>query len=312
MRYSFIAENGSSPESLVQETLTYDQSSYFSGDFAGRLAADCKSTQPQQQCQWYNYDARGAATQVHFSDTLSPDRSSTYDPDGHTMSITSAVFVTQYYAYNVDGRKTSEQEANGGGVTSPAIFSHEYYADDSFKQLDVASSNPNQTGLVAFSYRPDGKIQTQTVSDAAQSNVGSTSIAFTYTAAGRVSSRTESGTGANASPTSWAYDPYGRLSQEIFPTCSQCGAGTVNPPLSGLVWDPQGQLMQSAYSTHNYSTRGEVLGASGVSLLANGVSVPGEPTDPGYSGPYSQSGIRWPARCSRRRRTYPIHPEIRC
>ena len=285
-RYSFIAKSATSAETLIQETLTYDQSSYFSGNFAGALAEDCKSAQPQQ-CQWYNYDARGTSTQVHFGDTLSPDRSATYDPDGHTMSITSAVFGTNYYSYNADGLKTMEQEAQGGGVTSPATFNHEYYADDTLKQLDVASSNLNQTGLLAYSYRPDGKIQTQTVSDAAQSNVGSTSVAFTYTPAGRPSGPTESGPGANSSPTTWTYDNYGRLSEELLPTCSQCGARTVNPPISNLVWDPQNQLMEMAYATFNYSTRGEAVGATQTNLLANGVSLPGVPTAAGYSGPYS-------------------------
>ena len=285
-RYSFIAQSNTSAETLIQETLTYDQSSYFSGDFAGRLTEDCKSAQPQQ-CHWYNYDARGAATQVHFSDTLSADRSSTYDSDGHTMSLTSATFGTESYSYNRDGLETTEQEAQGGGVTSPATFTHEYYLDDTFRQLDVASSGLNQTGLMAYSYRPDGKVQTEAINYGAQSNVGSTSVAFTYTLAGRLSGRAETGPGGNSSPTTWTYDSYGRLSQEVFPTCSQCGGQTLNPPLSSLVWDPQGQLMETAYATFNYSTRGDALGATGKNLLANGASLPSIPAAPGYSGPYS-------------------------
>ncbi len=156
-RYSFISQSGTSAETLIQEALTYDQSSYFTGYFAGRLTADCKSAQPQQ-CQWFNYDQRGATTQVHFGDTLSADRSATYDPDGHTMSITSAVFGTNYYGYNADGLKATEQEAQGGGVTSPATFTHEYYPDDAFKQLDVTSSEsePNGIDSVLLSARREG------------------------------------------------------------------------------------------------------------------------------------------------------------
>ena len=283
-RYSFIIPSSSSAETLIQETLTYDQSSYFPGDFVGRLTEDCNSAQPQQ-CSWYNYDARSAATQVHFSDTLSPDRSATYDADGRLMTATSAVFGTQFYNYNADGLETTEQEATGGSVTSPATFTHEYYPNDELKQLDVASSALNQTGLFVYSRRPDGHVQTQTINYSAQATVGSTSVAFTYTAAGRLSGRSEAGPGANSSPTSVAYDQYGRLSQENFPTCPSCGGQPVSPPLSQLVWDPQGQLMETAFLTFNYSTRGEALGPATAGLLANGVRVPKSVTVSGNTFP---------------------------
>ncbi len=203
-----------------------------------------------------------------------------------------------------------DQEAQGGGVTSPAIFKHEYYPDDMFQQLDVTSSNLNQTGLVAYSYRPDGKIKTQTISDAAQSNVGSTSVAFTYTPAGRLSGRTESGQGANSSPTTLTYDSYGRLSQELFPTCSQCGAQTVNPPLSNLVWDPQGQLMQTAYGTFNYSTRGDALAQLGRTCSPMAFRFRVCQLRRGSADPTRSRGIHLPGRCSRPRGTRRILPAI--
>jgi len=272
-KFSFFAASSTSSESLIEGTLTYDQSGYFGGDFAGRLTEECNSAQPQE-CSWYNYDARSDLTQVHFSDALSADRSASYDPAGHTMSLTSAVFGTQSYTYTTDGLELTEQEASGGGVTSPATFTHEYYPDASLKQIDVASSALRQTGLYAYSYRADGLPQTQAISDSAASNVGTTSVALTYTAAGRLSTRTESGIGANSSPTTLQYDTYGRLSQEVFPTCSACGTAQGNPQLSQIVWDPQNQLMQTIDQTFSYSTRGEALGASGSNLLADGVQVP--------------------------------------
>lgn len=283
-RYTYVAQNSTSAATLVQEQLTYDVSSYFTGNFTGQLTEDCNSAQPAQ-CSWFNYDVRSAPIQAHFSDTLSPDRSSTYDPDGRTASITSAAFGTEYYGYSVDGLLTSEQEAQGGGVTSPATFTHEYYPDDEVKQLDVASAALNQTGLFVYSRRPDGRVQTQTIDYGAQANVGSTSVAFTYTAAGRLSGRSESGPGANSSPTSITYDAYGRLSQENFPTCPSCGVQPVNPPLSSLVWDPQGQLMQTAFQTFNYTVRGEALGPANASLLANGVRIPKSVTVSGNTFP---------------------------
>jgi YD repeat-containing protein len=271
-RYGLISQTGSGAESLVQQSLTYDASSYFSGAFAGQLTESCNSASPQQ-CIWYNYDARGASTQVHFNDSSTPDRSATYDPDGHTISLTSAVFGTETYAYDANGHETMKQEAGGGGVMSPATFAHEYYADGTVKQLDVASSALTQTGLFVYSYRPDARIQTLAITDAAQGNVGTTVDAYTYTAAGRPTQRSESGAGGFSSPGSWQYDSYGRLSQINLPSCSYCGGTTeTNPHLTSLTWDPQGQLMGTAAQTFNYTVRGEALGSQ-TTFMANGVPV---------------------------------------
>jgi len=268
-RYSLIAQTQASAESLVEETLTYDTSSYFGGDLAGELTEDCNSASPQQ-CSWYNYDARGAAIQVHFNDISSPDRSATYDPDGSTASLTSAVFGTETYTYDANEHEATKQEVSGGGVTSPAEFTHEYYQDGTLKQLDVASSALTQTGLFAYSYRPDGRIQTLAISDTAQANVGTTSDAYTYSAAGRPTQRSEAGPGALSAPSSWQYDSYGRLNQINFPFCSACG-GSAAAQLTSLTWDPQGQLMGTASQTFNYTVRGELLNAQ--TLMANSVSV---------------------------------------
>ncbi len=270
-RYSLIAQTQSSAESLVQETLAYDTSSYFSGDLAGELTEDCNSASPQQ-CSWYNYDARNATTQIHFSDSTSPDRSATYDPDGRTASLTSTVFGTETYTYDANGHEATKQEVSGGGVTSPGTFTHEYYADGTLKQLDVASSALAQTGLFAYSYRPDGRIQTLAINDAAQANVGTTSDAYTYSPAGRPTQRSEAGPGALSAPSSWQYDSYGRLTQINFPFCSSCGGNASNAPqLTSLTWDPQGQLIGTASQTFNYTVRGELANAQ--TLMANSLAV---------------------------------------
>lgn len=271
-RYSLISQTGSGSESLVKQTLTYDASTYFSGDFTGKLTEACNSASPQQ-CSWYSYDAVGDTTQMHFNDSSSPDRSATYDADGNLTSLTSLVFGTESYQYDAEGRELTKQEATGGGVTSPAKFTHKYYADGTLKQLDVASGGLTQTALFAYSYRPDGRIQSLAVTYAAQANVGTTTDAFTYTSAGRPTQRSETGTGAYSSPSSWQYDSYGRLTQINFPACNNCIVPTpTNPQLTSFTWDPQGQLMATASQTFSYTVRGEAL--SSQTLMANGVSVP--------------------------------------
>ncbi len=113
-------------------------------------------------------------------DSLSPARTTSFDPDGHIAGVTSAAYGTESYTYDANGNKLTEQEASGGTVTSPATFSHVYYADGKLAQVNVTSSGLSQTALFAYSYRVDGLVQTQTINVAAQSNVGSTSVGFTY------------------------------------------------------------------------------------------------------------------------------------
>ena len=273
--YALISQNGA--ETLSSETMTYDGSNQY-GTFTGLLTADCNA---MSQCKYPGYDALDRTNAIAFSDS-SPLRTSLYDPDGRTVAIASSVYGTQSFTYDNDGHKLTEKEASAGGVTSPATFTHEYYADGMLKQLDVASTGLNQNGLFAYSYRPDGLMQTQTVNDAAQSNVGTATVVLTYSARGRVTQRTESGTSGNPNPMTWTYDAFGRTATMDVPACGACGQLLTHLAIDS--YDPQGQLLQSCqsipsvgtclYKNYGYSTRGELV----VSPLAPGPLSLGQPT----------------------------------
>ncbi|MGD0967783.1 MAG: DUF6531 domain-containing protein [Candidatus Aquilonibacter sp.] len=277
-KYSLVDANSGSADSLSTEALTYDGTNEY-GSFPGELISDCNA---MSACKYPGYDALERADEIGFSDST-PSRSTQYDPDGRTTSVTSSIYGTQKYTYDADGNKLSEQEASGGSVTSPATFTHVYYGDGKLAQLNVASSGLNQTGLFAYSYRTDGLVQTQTISDATQSNVGSTSIAFTYYPSGRAEERTESGPGANSNPTSWQYDSYGRLSQVNYPACASCN--NENTSLAYAMYDPQDQILEAGlanpggadYTTYDYTARGEYattgLSPTAQPALANGVQT---------------------------------------
>src|SRR5262249_17526722 len=155
------------------ETMIYDGTSHQHAiNQTGLLNSYCNNA---SQCSYNENDALGHLADVAFSDPSqppNPERSSTFDPDGHIMTVYSSVHGTQSFTYDADGHELTNQEASSGGITSPATFTHEYYADGTLKQFDVASSGLNQTGLFQYSYRADGKVQTQTISDAALASVG--------------------------------------------------------------------------------------------------------------------------------------------
>ncbi len=287
-KYSMIVANGGTSESLSAEVLTYDGTNEY-GTFPGQLTSDCSAL---AQCKYPGYDSQGRQFEIGFSDSLSPSRTTSFDPDGHVISITSTAFGTQYYTYDADGHKLTEQEASGGGVTSPATFQHTYYADGKLEQLSVSASGLNQNGLFQYSYRADGLVQTQTINDGAQANVGSTSVAFTYYASGRPEQRSESGPGGNPNPTSWQYDTYGHVTQINYPACSSCGPTFLTSYIFPM-YDPQDLPLESGYLSpgnsdytgNQYSARGEYVGGAYTSpttvaytppapMYANGVNVP--------------------------------------
>jgi YD repeat-containing protein len=265
-KYSLVNVNNA--ERVSTETMTYDGTN-ANGTFVGALTSDCNAA---SQCTYPGYDALGRTNVVSFSDATSPMRSTTFDPDGRTISITSSVYGTQSYTYDADGRKVTEKEANGGGVTSPAIFTHEYYADGKLKQLDVQSNALNQSGMFAYSYRADGLTQSETINDAAQ-NIGAT-VTHAYDASGRVTKRVESGQGGNSNPKTWTYDSYGRSASIDVPTCANCTG--LNPHTAINAYDPQGTLLSltsaSVMKTYGYSTRGELI-----STVPSGQRVPTQP-----------------------------------
>ena len=225
--FAMIDSNGGTADSVSTETITYDSTNEY-GTFPGHVVSDCNAV---SQCKYPGYDSINRQNAIGFSDSLSPARTTSFDPDGHIAGVTSAAYGTQSYTYDANGNKLTEQEASGGTVTSPATFSHVYYADGKLAQVNVTSSGLSQTALFAYSYRVDGLVQTQTINVAAQSNVGSTSVGFTYYPSGRPEQRTESGPAANPNPTSWQYDGYGHLAQTNYPACTSCNSENLRSPI---------------------------------------------------------------------------------
>jgi YD repeat-containing protein len=288
-KYSLLAENGASTESLSTETMTYDGTNEY-GTFVGQLTSDCNG---MSQCKYPGYDALERMNAIGFTDANTYARSYIYDADGRTSSITSTGYSPQTYTYDANGDKLTEQEVSGAGTTSSALFTHVYYPDGTLQQINVTSSGLTQTGLFAYSYRPDGLVQTQAISDAAQANVGTTSVGWTYDSSGRATQRTESGPGGNPNPTTWSYDKFGRLAQVNYPTCAQCGTAQ-EFSIGYSSYDPQGQPLLAGLMTatgapsvsYLYTKRGEPSGSVPVSGLpafyANG--VPNDPVTGGYAG----------------------------
>ncbi|MHB8704861.1 MAG: CHAP domain-containing protein, partial [Candidatus Tyrphobacter sp.] len=218
----------------------------------GLLSQGCNAV---SQCQGFTYDARGSQASVTFSDST-PSRTMSYDPDGRTISVASSVFGAQSYTYDADGRLSTSQDPSSGGVTSPALLTHHYYADGREESLDVSSPALTQTGLFAYSYRQDGHLQTQAIDDASVSgivNAGTTTLGYMYTAAGRMTRRTESGAGANGTPTTVSYDANGMETSNTTPGES----------LSGLEYGAEGErlglLADGAPYQYTYNVRGELV-----------------------------------------------------
>lgn len=243
------------------EALTYDTGSSY-----GLETSDCNAL---TVCDNFWYDARGLTSSEQFNDGQTPNRNYSYDPDGKVATATDTRFGTETYTYDADGRETVKQEANGGGLTSPATIGHEYYPDGTLSKVDVTSIALTQSGLFTYSYRIDGKVQTEQINDAALASVGTTTLSKAYDAAGKLTGQTESGPAATPGD-SFTYDPnYGFMTE-----ASYAGNGFQN-----YLYDVEGNVLlfgsfgiganiQAAYS---YSVRNELLGGGS---FANGVAPP--------------------------------------
>jgi len=239
------------------DTLSYDTDSAHLGLLAQQCIYPTSST---SQCQSFTYDNRGSQTAVSFNDTT-PGRTMVYDPNGHTISITSATFGTQSYTYDADNHLLTSQDPSSGGVTSPALITHHYYSDGLETTLGVTSSAFNKAALFTYSYRTDGKLQTQAINDvglAGINNAGITTLATTYTAAGRMTKRTESGAAANATPITATYDSVTGL---------ETGATYPSMTLTGVAYDPEGTYEGDNQVGYGLTIRGEI---SSVFLSATG------------------------------------------
>jgi YD repeat-containing protein len=212
---------------LQQTALQYDTGTNTLGLLAQR-------TNPLGQSVAFAYDARGYVTSQTYTDGgITPNETTVYDPNGRAASVTSSRFGTQQYVYDADGRLSSTTEPSGGGVTSPAQISYAFYGDGKRSAISVSSPGLTQTDAVAYSYRPDGLLQTQRLNafsggtwtksytDAGRLRAvsGADSQALTYDGTGQVQTQTAGGTAMT-----YTYDPEGSPITQSLPTVWWAGA----------------------------------------------------------------------------------------
>lgn len=268
------------------DTLTWDTSP-LDANVAGYLGEECNSASPEQ-CQEFDYLPDGEGKAFESSDGSSPSRGYTYDPDGKPTQITSSTHnQPQTYTYGPDGHVKTSEDASTQGTNTQATLTHNRYPDGMEKSLDVASGTLNQTGLFSYSYRNDGKLQTEQINDGNVNNIvkpGVTTINYTYTGGGRLIKRQESGIAANPYPTTITYQGIG--------TGSGGDTGLVsifsseNAYLSNMQYSAENELTSLAIATQynclgetfTYSLRGELSNAPNCSpysqlatFAANGV-----------------------------------------
>lgn len=260
-------------------TMQYDGDQQY-----GLLTEQCKPAPAQGQsqlCKTFTYDNDDELTEADYNDQPPTVRTWTYDLAGHTLTAGKSVHGVrndelQTYDYDLEGREVDAIEPNPTQIhlTSPATYIHEFYPDGKLKQLDVQSTALPQNGLYVNSYGGTGWLRDRTITYNGTPNV-SVTVNYTYSQAGRMLTRTESGADAySAHPvTTWGYDPFGRLKSTAFP-------GPTNP-ITDYSYDPEGDLLKFNGTNFNYTIRGELLGSStqqnfgntGSFVMANGVQV---------------------------------------
>jgi YD repeat-containing protein len=281
-KYSATGQ-GSTP--YTTEALTWD-SGPLDSDVAGFVGEDCNSASPSQ-CQEFDYTPDGELMTFDSSDGSSPERAYVYDPDARTEQIRAPGTYTypQTYTYNVDGYLATSVDA-ANNTNDQATLTHNRYVDDSEESLDVSNFAFSQSGLLTYSYRNDGPLQTEQINDGqvAVNRAGKTTISYAFTNAGRLLTRAESGIAAYPSPTpqttiTYATSPpTGLVTQETTPVTT----------LSAFSYTAENELLNVASSsnpdncaaTYNYTLRGELAysapncvgSGGGAPLLANGVS----------------------------------------
>ncbi len=254
------------------------EQSYATYDDPSALGLTHQTCNAVHQCGTFGYDAEGRTTQITFSDGLSPSRATEYDPDSRVASVTSSVYGAQTYSYDGDGRLTQTIEPSGGGVTASATMNYRYYANGWKTGIDVTSASGGFTlpALFAYSYRSDGLIESQQINDTGNSLVGTTTLSFTRSSAGRLQTRFESGPGSNLNTITNTYDAYGRATDVSYPAGSYIHA---EYDASNQELGVGSSVGPTIPATMTYTRRGELIDvATGapnptVTNYANGVSV---------------------------------------
>jgi YD repeat-containing protein len=281
--YAAMGSASPAPTPYTTETLTWDSTPINSDDVAGFLGEDCNSSSPQQ-CQEFDYTPDGQLKTFASSDSSAPQRSYQYDGDARPTQITSGAFSNpQEYSYDADGNvATSVDASNGAAAQNSATLTYHSYLDDTPKSLDVSSSALSQNGLFSYAYYPDVSLKAEAINDSSLQNAvahpGTTTVSYTYTSAGRVSGRSESGADVDPNPQPTAsvnYTSQGLVENMTYPQTT----------LYSFAFSVEDELVQlsdkncAPWILYYYTVRGELAGGQNCSLgspgggyYANGLS----------------------------------------
>lgn len=255
---------------FVNGALEHDTHSYdATASTTGFLQSSCDAL---NACTTYDYDQDAENISMAFNNSTESTRAKSYDPDGRLVDISQGS-NDQKSAFDADGRLTQSTQT-GTFAGSPVTVGYEYYGDGLRSQLDVTSSSLTQSGLFKYVYRADGELTQHLVNAAFQSNVGAFSMSYALSNAGRLRSRTDSGSLIGTFTTNYTNDAVSGLTTSI-----QYPSGTIG----GVEYGPEGEILGftapgfSGPFILTYSSRGEITtdNASGsTTYYANGVPLP--------------------------------------
>ena len=239
---------------LETSTLQYDLGS----DSVGKLSKRTNATGEQTT---YAYNERGAVSGVAYSadSGLTPAMTYSYDANARPALITSSQFGTEQRTYDSDGRLRTVTEPGNGGLTDPGTLTYSYYGNGWKSALDVASPNFTQPAAIAYSYRADGSLRTQSA-QAFQSGTWSK----VYTDAGRLltisgiqnQSRSYDTSGQLATYTlggstlTYSHDPEGSVESLTVPNANVPGVGNQTETLTNVV-NVRGELIDASYAPNS-------------------------------------------------------------
>jgi YD repeat-containing protein len=227
----------------------------FDGGSPAALGLLTQKTNPSGESVTYTYDNLGRVlTQTYTGDGgRTPGETYVYDPDGRKTAATSSVFGTQQYAYDDDGRLRQTIEPNGGGLTGAAQLTYSYYANGRQSAVSVASNALTQANILAYSYRADGALQTQTLN-----GYGGATWNKSYTDAGRLLAV------SGIDTQHWTYDATGQLTAEALNsgtlTVTHDPEGSVEVETVPNIYPPAGGAPVTETLTNSLNERGELVG----------------------------------------------------
>lgn len=297
-KYSYVF-TGQSSDQFNTETLTWDSSPLDPNGVAGLLGTDCNSL---NKCLQYDYTPDGQKATLNPTASGEPTLNYTYDADGRIAVIKSSAYTgnSQQYTYTVDGLLSISNDPSGdtnNAETSPATITHHYYKDGMPNGLDVSSAALTQNNLFQYAYRADGRLKEEQIDDTSlqgsPSTYGQTLLTYTYTAAGRVTDRNESGVGADTHQpdTTYNYDP----ANTGFEISTTSPATT----LSQMTYSADSELMSlvqgGTTDYYTYTLRGEhacslqscTAPSRTGTMFANSVAVPQQKPQHGVSFQYN-------------------------